>query len=96
MSGAEFLTHATSIAFALLGVAIALVLVRFVRGPTLADRILCLDMITTLAASAIGVFALRTALYLYVDIAVAIGLVGALSTAAFARYLLAQSSGDPS
>jgi multicomponent Na+:H+ antiporter subunit F len=94
MSGAEFLYYATSIAFALLGLSIALVFVHFVRGPTLADRILCLDMITTLAASGIGVFALRTALYLYVDIAVAIVLVGALSTTAFARYLLSRRPGD--
>ena len=48
MTGATLLLHATSIAFVLLLVAIVLVVVRLIRGPTLADRILALDVITTL------------------------------------------------
>jgi multicomponent Na+:H+ antiporter subunit F len=80
----------TNIAFALLGFAVAATLVRIVRGPTLADRILGLDMMTVLGIAVIGVFALRTGLYLYVDIAVALGLIGFVSTAAFARYLLSR------
>lgn len=94
MSGAAFLHFATSVAFVLLGLAFIAVLVRFVRGPSLADRILALDTITVLAAGAIGVFAVRTGVLLYVDIAVAISLVGLLSTAAFARYLLSREQGD--
>lgn len=90
MSGAAFLELATSVAFALLGLAVAGVLVRFIRGPSLADRILALDLITVLAAGAIGVFAVRTGLLLYVDIAIAISLVGVLSTAALARYLISR------
>ena len=84
---------ATTIAFALLGLAMLGAIVRIVRGPTLADRILGLDTITVLAIGLIGVFAIRTGLYLYVDVAVAVALVGFLSTAAFARYLL--SRGQP-
>ena len=49
--------------------------------------------ITVLAIGIIGVFAVRTGLYLYVDIAIAVALVGFLSTVAFARYLL--SRGQP-
>jgi multicomponent Na+:H+ antiporter subunit F len=94
VSGAAFLELATSVAFVLLGLAFAGVLVRFVRGPSLADRILALDSITVLAAGAIGVFAVRTGWLLYVDIAVAISLVGVLSTAALARYLMSRERGD--
>lgn len=94
MSGAAFLALAANAAFVLLGLAFVGVLVRFVRGPSLADRILALDAITVLAASAIGVFAVRTGLFLYVDIAVAISLVGVLSTAALARYLMSRERGD--
>jgi multicomponent Na+:H+ antiporter subunit F len=61
-----------------------------VRGPTLADRILGLDTLTVLAIGLIGTFALRTGLYLYADIAIALALVGFLSTVAFARYLLSR------
>lgn len=80
----------TNLAFALLGFAVVATLVRIVRGPSLADRILGLDTLTVLGIAVIGVFAVRTGLYLYVDIAVALGLVGFVSTAAFARYLLAR------
>jgi multicomponent Na+:H+ antiporter subunit F len=81
---------ATTICFVLLGVAMLGALVRIIRGPTLADRILGLDTITVLAVGIIGVFAVHTRLYLYADIAIAVALVGLLSTVAFARYLLSR------
>ena len=82
---------ATDIAFAALGLGMIVVLIRVVRGPTLADRILGLDLLTTLGAGIIGVFAIRSEEYLYVDIAVAIVVVSFVSTAAFARYLVSRS-----
>jgi len=72
------------------GLAAAAVIFRIVRGPTVADRILGLDTLTLIATAAIGIFALRTRLFLYLDIAVAIALVGLVATLAFARYLLAK------
>ena len=81
---------ATTIALCLLGFALLATLIRIIRGPTTADRILGLDTITLLGIGIIGVFAVRTGLYLYVDIAVAVALVGFLSTVAFARYLLSR------
>lgn len=80
----------TNISFALLGFALLATVIRIIRGPTLADRILGLDTITILAVGVIGVFAVRTGLYLYADIAVAVALVGFLATIAFARYLLSR------
>ena len=80
----------TNISFALLGFALLATIIRIIRGPTLADRILGLDTITILAVGVIGVFAVRTGLYLYADIAVAVALVGFLATIAFARYLLSR------
>jgi multicomponent Na+:H+ antiporter subunit F len=80
----------TTIAFVLLGLAMVGVIARIIIGPTLADRILGLDTLTILAVGLIGVFAIRTGLHLYADIAVAMALVGFLSTVAFARYLLSR------
>ena len=91
MSGAQAIDIATAISLGLLGIAMLFALVRIVRGPTLGDRILGLDTLTVLGLAVIAVFAVRTGLYLYLDIAVALALVGFVSTAAFARYLL---SGD--
>jgi multicomponent Na+:H+ antiporter subunit F len=81
----------TTICFVLLGLAMLATIIRIIRGPTLADRIVGLDTITVLAVGIIGVFAFRTGLYLYVDIAIAVALVGLLATVAFARYLMSRS-----
>jgi len=88
MSGAEFLFLSTTIGLGVLGLALLLTFIRLVRGPTLPDRILALDTMTTLALGFIAVIALRTGFTLYLDIAIAIGLIGFLATIAFSRYLL--------
>jgi multicomponent Na+:H+ antiporter subunit F len=88
MSGSDILQHATTAALAILILALFLTIIRLVRGPTLADRILALDLITTLAIGFIGAIAVRTGFSLYLDIAISIGLLGFLSTVALARYLL--------
>lgn len=80
----------SNISVVLLIAAIALTLFRIVRGPTLADRILGLDTLMLLAIGLIGIFAIRSAWYAYVDIAIALALVGFVSTAAFSRYLLSR------
>ena len=79
-----------TICFVLLGFAMLAAVVRIIIGPTLADRILGLDTITVLAVGLIALFAVHTGLALYADIAIAVALVGFLSTAAFARYLLSR------
>ena len=78
----------------MLTLALLLAVVRLLRGPTLPDRILALDTMTTLAIGFICVIAIRTGVTLYLDIAIAIGLVGFLSTVALARYMM-QRSGAP-
>ena len=88
MSGAELLLQATTVALALLTVALLLTFVRLLRGPTLSDRVLALDLINILALGYIVVIAIRTAFSLYLDLAIALGLVGFLSTVALARYVL--------
>jgi multicomponent Na+:H+ antiporter subunit F len=88
MSGAVLLEYGTTFALVLLTLAMLMSLVRLVRGPSLGDRILALDLITTLAVGYIAVIAVRTGFALYLDIAIAIALLGFLSTVAFARYLL--------
>lgn len=88
MSGAAVLDLATLLALALLSLGLFVALVRLALGPTLPDRILALDVMTTLSLSFIAVFALRTGFTLYLDIAISLGLVGFLATVAFARYVL--------
>jgi multicomponent Na+:H+ antiporter subunit F len=91
VSGADVILIATDASLIVLTLAIALTVVRLILGPSLADRILALDMITTLAIGFIAAFAIRTGFSLYLDIAISLGLLGFLSTIAFARYLLTKA-----
>jgi multicomponent Na+:H+ antiporter subunit F len=83
-----FLSVSEDSAFGMLALAMIFALVRLIRGPSLADRIIALDLLTMLAISLIGVVALRIEVPLLLDIAVALCLVGFVSTVALARFLL--------
>jgi multicomponent Na+:H+ antiporter subunit F len=87
MSAAQTLALAAEISLGLLLVALFLTLIRLWRGPTLGDRIMALDLMLVLAVGFIAAFAILTGFTLYIDIAIALGLVGFLSTVALARYL---------
>ena len=91
-----FLTACEDLALALLALSVVLALVRLLRGPGLADRVIALDLLTTLAISLIGVLALLNGLSLLLDVAVALCLVGFVSTIALARLLLRRSIRDNS
>ena len=95
MNAQSFLVFAEDIAAGLLVLAVLLVLVRLWRGPTLADRIVALDLLTTFSVSLIGTVVLRTGVAVQLDIAVALCLVGFVSTVALARYLLFHRRDQP-
>ena len=82
--------YASIAAIAILVVALLLTVYRAVIGPTLPDRIVALDMLVGIVIGFIAVIALRTGYTLYIDIAIALGLVGFLATVAFARFVLAR------
>lgn len=93
MSGAAALQLASQIALGLLLVGLFLTVIRLIRGPNLGDRILALDLLTVLAAGFIAAVAVLTGFSLYIDIAIALALVGFLSTVALARYLMVKAAG---
>lgn len=67
----------------LLGLALLLVLVRLLRGPTSADRVVALDLLTTVMVGCLAIHAAITGQPLYLDIALGIGLVAFLGTIGF-------------
>jgi multicomponent Na+:H+ antiporter subunit F len=78
-------------AVAMLMLAMLMTAIRVLLGPTLADRVLALDQLVAIAIGFIAIVAVRTGYYLYLDIALALGLAGFLATAAFARYIYLSS-----
>jgi multicomponent Na+:H+ antiporter subunit F len=89
---ATILSVSTWIAMAVLSVAFLLTIRRVVAGPTLPDRVLGLDMLVGIVIGFIALIAIRTGFNLYIDIAIALGLVGFLSTVAFARFIMPRVS----
>lgn len=90
MSPTELLHSATTFTLIVLSLALLMTAVRIIRGPTLADRVLGLDMLVAIAIGFIATIAVRTGFNLYIDIAIALGLVGFLATVAFSRFILAR------
>ncbi|MEM7696160.1 MAG: cation:proton antiporter [Pseudomonadota bacterium] len=90
MSGQAFLDIALIITFAILTLAFVLIVIRIIKGPSLPDRILALDLLVAVAIGYIAAFGIRSGFEIYVDIAIALGLVGFLSTIALARFVLAR------
>lgn len=88
MASAEFLDIAIQIALAMLSLTFLLTVFKVIHGPTLPDRILALDMLVAVAIGFIAVIGIKTGYTLYLDIAIALGLVGFLATVAFARFVL--------
>lgn len=88
MSAVAFVDLASLVALIVLGLALLLSIVRIVIGPTLSDRVLALDLMTVVAMGFVGAVAIRTGLMLYLDIAIALALLGFLATVALARYIL--------
>lgn len=81
-----FLTLAVDVAGVLILTATALALVRLVRGPTLPDRVVALDMMTITIVSFCGLAAVRFDEPAFLDVALALALVGFLATVALARF----------
>jgi multicomponent Na+:H+ antiporter subunit F len=95
MTPGEALSLATLIALIMLGLGLLISLVRIIIGPTLVDRVLALDLMTIIATGFVGAIAIRTGLMLYLDIAIALALLGFLATVALARYVFSRAKTPP-
>jgi len=57
------------------------------RGPSLPDRVMALDLLTTLGIGVIAVYAIATDQPAFLDVAIATALISFLGTVAFAYYI---------
>ena len=71
----------------LLSLALLLVFVRLLRGPTLPDRVVALDLLSILGLGICAALAVATGQALLLDVALVTALVGFLGTVAFASYV---------
>jgi multicomponent Na+:H+ antiporter subunit F len=77
----------TNIVMAMLCVALFLAFGRLLRGPSLPDRVVALDLIALLCIGFITIYDIITNDTIFLDVAIVLGLVAFLGTVAFARYI---------
>lgn len=70
-----------------LTLAVVLAFIRLVRGPTLPDRVVALDLITTLGIAIVAVHAMAIGQAIFLDVGSIIALISFLGTIAFAYYV---------
>lgn len=86
MTSAQFLDYATTAAILLILIALGLSFIRLALGPTFSDRVIALDLMTVLLVAFSGLFAVRTGVSAFIDVAVVLALIGFLATVALARF----------
>ena len=85
----DVISHITLVT---LGVALVVAFIRLVKGPTLPDRIVAMDLFGVLVVGVIVVLAGGSGVRATLDAAMVIALVGFLGTIAYATYV---ERGDP-
>ncbi|MDR9390430.1 MAG: cation:proton antiporter [Trueperaceae bacterium] len=88
------LTVVAGVSLTLVAVSLLLGFVRVLRGPSLPDRVLALDMIGLASVSVIVLIALMSDQPILMDAAIALALVSFLGTLAFARFIERRDRGD--
>lgn len=91
---ATFLIWSAWIGLTLVVLAVALTFYRLARGPTVADRIVALDMMTTAIVVFCAMLAVLEGITAYLDVGIALALVSFLSVVALARFLERNQKGD--
>ena len=81
------LSLAIDVAFGLLGLSLALTLVRVLRGPDVADRILALDTLYVNSATMLVLYGLQLGTGRYYEAALLIAMLGFITTVVLSKFL---------
>ncbi|MGD2035101.1 MAG: monovalent cation/H+ antiporter complex subunit F [Bacteroidales bacterium] len=83
----EILKISALISFACLLIALLLAFIRFVKGPTINDRIAAMDLIASIVIGFILIYSVFVQNAVYIDIAIVIALISFVGTVAISTYL---------
>ncbi|MGM0564055.1 MAG: monovalent cation/H+ antiporter complex subunit F [Pseudomonadota bacterium] len=76
-----------NIVYLALLLALLLAFLRLVKGPTLPDRVVALELVASVVVGYMGVHAVDSGLSSLLDVAIVIALTAFLATVGFARFL---------
>ena len=78
---------AVYVSFLLIFAGMVLTFIRLVKGPSLPDRIVAVDLFAVFAMAIIIIYTFQTEQLLYLDASFVLAIVSFLGTVAFARFL---------
>jgi multicomponent Na+:H+ antiporter subunit F len=87
MNGQLIVDAVGSAALTLLALTIGLSFIRLYKGPSLPDRVVALDLLTTVGIAITAVYAVITGRPVILDVATILALISFLGTIAFAYYI---------
>jgi len=71
----------------ILMIAMALAFYRVIRGPSLPDRIIALDLVATVVVGILCIHAIRTDAHVYLTAGIALALIAFIGTVALALFI---------
>lgn len=71
----------------ILSISSLLVFVRFLKGPSIVDRVVALDLLITIGIGIIAIYSILNDKPTFLDISLVLALIAFLGTVAFAYYL---------
>lgn len=83
----SFLSHPANGVMIMLVAALLIAFYRLVRGPSLPDRVVALDLIAIVVVGILSLYAITTHHPVFLDAGIVLSMVAFLGTVAFARYL---------
>lgn len=89
-----FLYGTAQIAMGVLLVSMILVLWRLIKGPTAADRVIAMDLLSVLVVTFLVALSIHTRETSYLDVAIAYACIAFLGTIALARFISLASRND--
>lgn len=92
MTFARWIPIVSLISLSMMAIAMMLAVARLIRGPTLPDRVVALDLISILVAGTTAIYAVASGQSVFLDVATILALISFLGTVAFARYVEKQVS----
>jgi len=77
-----------------LSISVLIIFVRFLKGPSLSDRVVSLDLLLTTGIGIIAIYSIHSQQPAFLDIAMILALIAFLGTVAFAYYLEKREKND--
>ena len=77
-----------TVAIVVLFLGLVLIIIRFIKGPSLPDRVISLDLFSSTLLGILAIYSIVSGVRSYLDVALVLSLVTFLGTMVFANYLI--------